>query len=114
MLTHTRCHMHDVSKAVETGVDGVMAARGLLENPALFSGAEWTPAACVSDWLRVSAETGTPFTCFHHHLIYMCGSVLPRAEMAALATNDTKPPSHRRHAGQIRVIRVKSVRFGCD
>ena len=23
VLTHTRCHMHDVSKAIECGVDGV-------------------------------------------------------------------------------------------
>ena len=74
-----------------TGVDGVMCARGMLENPAMFAGGndssedamplsprfhimtrfagfDSTPAECVSRWLRIALDTGTPFTCFHHHL----------------------------------------------
>ncbi|KAE8295375.1 tRNA-dihydrouridine(20a/20b) synthase [NAD(P)+]-like [Larimichthys crocea] len=54
-----------------TGVDGVMAARGLLANPAMFTGYEDTPLECIWDWVDISLEQGTPFTCFHHHLIYM-------------------------------------------
>lgn len=64
----------------ETGVDGVMAARGILENPAMFAGYSETPRECVEQWIKISLETGTPLTCFHHHLIYMCERTLPRAD----------------------------------
>lgn len=64
-----------LSSAVQTrdatGVDGVMVARALLENPALFDGHDVTPKSCVEDYIRFALEDGTPFTCFHHHLCYM-------------------------------------------
>jgi tRNA-dihydrouridine synthase 4 len=63
-----------------TGVDGVMAARGILENPAMFAGASVTPVECVQQWVRIALDIGTPFTTFHHHLIYMCERILSRAE----------------------------------
>ncbi|XP_064483403.1 tRNA-dihydrouridine(20a/20b) synthase [NAD(P)+]-like [Ornithodoros turicata] len=63
-----------------TGVDGVMAARSLLENPAMFSGAKFTPACCVQDWLDLSASLGCHFTPFHHHLMFMLDHALPRTE----------------------------------
>ena len=34
-----------------TGVDGVMCARGMLQNPAMFSGCESTPKECIKDWV---------------------------------------------------------------
>eukprot|EP00096_Caligus_rogercresseyi_P015838 TRINITY_DN831_c0_g1_i1.p1 TRINITY_DN831_c0_g1~~TRINITY_DN831_c0_g1_i1.p1 ORF type:complete len:306 (-),score=93.50 TRINITY_DN831_c0_g1_i1:5-922(-) len=64
----------------QTGVDGVMAARGLLENPAMFNGSEITPKEVVRDWLRISLETGTSFNTFHHHLSYMLEKSLSRNE----------------------------------
>jgi len=73
--------MDDVQETVAaTGVDGVMAARGMLENPAMFSGFDVTPTQCVADWVRLALTTGTPFLCFHHHLIYMCEKSFSRAE----------------------------------
>ncbi|XP_077496662.1 dihydrouridine synthase 4 [Amblyomma americanum] len=64
----------------ETGVNGVMAARGMLDNPAMFSGFKHTPAECVEDWLQLSALLGCPLTQFHHHLMFMLDHVLSRSE----------------------------------
>jgi len=73
--------MEDVERTVEhTGCGGVMAARGILENPAMYAGYHSTPAQCIVDWVRLALTTGTHFTCFHHHLIYMVSSSLSRAE----------------------------------
>ncbi|KAJ3591247.1 hypothetical protein NHX12_009193 [Muraenolepis orangiensis] len=44
-----------------TGVDGVMAARGLLANPAMFAGYEDTPLQCVWDW-ELSVEMTLQWT----------------------------------------------------
>ncbi|XP_042191106.1 tRNA-dihydrouridine(20a/20b) synthase [NAD(P)+]-like isoform X1 [Callorhinchus milii] len=63
-----------------TGIDGVMAARGLLANPAMFAGYEETPLQCVRDWVEIALEHGTPFTCFHHHLMYMLERITSRQE----------------------------------
>nr|XP_023825364.1 tRNA-dihydrouridine(20a/20b) synthase [NAD(P)+]-like isoform X1 [Salvelinus alpinus] len=63
-----------------TGVDGVMAARGLLSNPAMFAGYNETPLECVWDWVDLATNQGTPFTCFHQHLIYMLERVSSQPE----------------------------------
>ncbi|CAI5785227.1 tRNA-dihydrouridine20a/20b 20b synthase NADP+-like isoform X2 [Podarcis lilfordi] len=34
----------------KTGTDGIMVARGLLANPAMFAGYEETPLRCLQDW----------------------------------------------------------------
>ncbi|XP_006802115.2 tRNA-dihydrouridine(20a/20b) synthase [NAD(P)+]-like [Neolamprologus brichardi] len=74
-------YLRDVELTHElTGVDGVMAARGLLANPAMFAGYEDTPLQCIWDWVDISVEQGTPFTCFHHHLIYMLERVSSQPE----------------------------------
>ncbi|KAL0962659.1 hypothetical protein UPYG_G00343510 [Umbra pygmaea] len=63
-----------------TGVDGVMAARGLLSNPAMFAGYSETPLECVWDWVDLATDQGTPFTCFHQHLIYMLEKISSQPE----------------------------------
>ncbi|XP_064626403.1 tRNA-dihydrouridine(20a/20b) synthase [NAD(P)+]-like isoform X2 [Lineus longissimus] len=63
-----------------TGVNGVMVARGLLENPAMFAGYDYTPLECIRDWVDISMSTGTPFQTFHHHLIEMLQCNLSSAE----------------------------------
>lgn len=63
-----------------TGVNGVMAARGILQNPAMYAGYDTTPLDCVGRWLDISTSLGTTYQCFHNHLIYMLERVLPRSE----------------------------------
>ncbi|XP_076469309.1 tRNA-dihydrouridine(20a/20b) synthase [NAD(P)+]-like [Babylonia areolata] len=71
----------DVTTIVEkTGADGVMSARGMLANPAMYAGFDETPVQCIKDWLDLSLSLGTPYQCFHHHLIYMMDRLLSRAE----------------------------------
>ncbi|KAG8577242.1 hypothetical protein GDO81_010112 [Engystomops pustulosus] len=63
-----------------TGADGIMAARGLLANPAMFAGYEETPMSCIKDWVDIALEHGTPYTCFHHHLMYMMEKITSKQE----------------------------------
>ncbi|XP_029472768.1 tRNA-dihydrouridine(20a/20b) synthase [NAD(P)+]-like isoform X2 [Rhinatrema bivittatum] len=63
-----------------TGANGVMVARGLLANPALFAGYEETPLKCIQDWVDIALEHGTPFVCFHHHLMYMMERITSKQE----------------------------------
>ncbi|ODO08871.1 tRNA-dihydrouridine synthase 4 [Cryptococcus wingfieldii CBS 7118] len=64
----------------ETGVEGVMAARGLLANPALFAGYDKTPEHCVSQFINIGLDYGFVFPLFHRHLAYMLESHMARAE----------------------------------
>ncbi|XP_045144826.1 tRNA-dihydrouridine(20a/20b) synthase [NAD(P)+]-like [Echinops telfairi] len=63
-----------------TGTNGVMVARGLLANPALFAGYEETPLKCIWDWIDIALELGTPYMCFHQHLMYMMEKITSRQE----------------------------------
>ncbi|XP_064417532.1 tRNA-dihydrouridine(20a/20b) synthase [NAD(P)+]-like isoform X2 [Latimeria chalumnae] len=74
-------NMKDVENVHQTTrVDGVMVARGLLSNPAMFAGYEETPLQCIQDWVDIALEHGTPFTCFHHHLMYMMERITSKQE----------------------------------
>lgn len=57
-----------------------MCAQGLLQNPAMFNGYPLTPVCCLKDWLDITLGLGTPFTSFHHHLIYMCEHIMTKSE----------------------------------
>ena len=62
----------------ESNCDAVMSARGILTNPALFSGYSVTPLDCVQDWLDITSTIPTQFICFHHHLVFMLEKILPK------------------------------------
>ena len=61
-----------------TGVDGVMSARGLLENPALFAGYEQTPLECIERFVNLSVDYGSNHFIFHHHLMYMMDNLMTK------------------------------------
>lgn len=61
------------SIAAKTGVDGVMAARGILENPALFAGFGVTPVECVQKFLSYAIRCPIPFPLVLHHVGEMTG-----------------------------------------
>ncbi|KAH8273988.1 hypothetical protein KR044_007209 [Drosophila immigrans] len=74
------CDLHHKTKAA-----GVMAARGLLANPALFNSEHslttGTPKECVEQWLDIAESAGDHlhFQCFHHHLSFMWSNEMKRA-----------------------------------
>ena len=61
-------------------VRGVMCARGLLENPALFSGVDTTPIQCIRDWVNIAIGYGSSFDYFHKVLCQMLQGVLAKSE----------------------------------
>ncbi|CAG9540461.1 unnamed protein product [Cercopithifilaria johnstoni] len=66
-----KSYEQSIQVAKYTGVDGVMSANGLLENPAMFAGYTSTPKQCVADWVRLATEHGCPFDLFHQQLMFM-------------------------------------------
>ncbi|BGP58095.1 hypothetical protein JCM8202_006203 [Rhodotorula sphaerocarpa] len=58
----------------KTGVQGVMSARGLLANPALFSGYSQTPVEAVQRFVQHATAYGLIFPLFHRHVSYMLES----------------------------------------
>ncbi|CAH1787401.1 unnamed protein product [Owenia fusiformis] len=73
--------LQDVKDISErTGVKGVMCARGILQNPAMFAGYNTTPKECIKQWIELSLSYGTSFQCFHNHLIYMLEDIIPKSE----------------------------------
>ncbi|XP_013141061.1 PREDICTED: uncharacterized tRNA-dihydrouridine synthase-like protein C45G9.2 [Papilio polytes] len=66
----------------QTNCNGVMAASGLLVNPALFSGAKTTPDSCVKLWMDIKNKykDRITFQCYHHHLVFMLEKVLTRKQ----------------------------------
>lgn len=54
-----------------TGADGVMAARGILENPAMFAGYEEVPVRCVQDFMYWAIKCPISFPLVLHHVSEM-------------------------------------------
>lgn len=70
-------NMDDFQKILDyTNVDGVMAVRGLLENPALFAGYERCPWGALEYFWHYAMEFGgLPFQLLQHHLHCMLESM---------------------------------------
>ncbi|GMG24466.1 unnamed protein product [Ambrosiozyma monospora] len=59
-----------------TGCEGVMAVRGVLDNPALFAGFKDTPWGAIEKFWNLSTSYGLPFRLIQHHLSCMLDSQL--------------------------------------
>ncbi|XP_034473484.1 tRNA-dihydrouridine(20a/20b) synthase [NAD(P)+]-like [Drosophila innubila] len=85
------CELHEKTQAA-----GVMAARGLLANPALFNSdyplATATPRACVEQWLDIAELAGDHllFQCFLHHLSFMWSNQMKRILRVQLNSLNSK------------------------
>jgi tRNA-dihydrouridine synthase 4 len=78
--------MKDIKKiASSTNVDGtstskaadvgVMSARGLLENPALYAGYDQSPWGCVERYVNYAITYGSNSHIFQHHMSEMTRSI---------------------------------------
>lgn len=75
--------LEDANRAFElTQCEGIMAARGLLANPSLYTGTAVTPVSCVEDWVSLARRAGhqMTFQCFHHHLTFMTEKLIRRKQ----------------------------------
>lgn len=65
-----------------TKCDGMMSARAVLTNPALFDNQSSTPISCIQDWINIHHRQGEliTFQNFHHHLVYMMEHMLTKQE----------------------------------
>ncbi|KAG0640838.1 hypothetical protein HOY80DRAFT_776458 [Tuber brumale] len=81
--------LEDVERIVGiTGVDGVMAARGLMENPALFAGFRKTPWGAVERFLHYNANYGPlPYQLALHHVGEMLRDMMVKKERAEMTRN---------------------------
>lgn len=66
--------------AQHTGIDGVMSARGILANPALFAGYDRTPWSAVELFWDYVTAYGLPFRLTQHHFSEMMDNLLTKRQ----------------------------------
>ena len=73
-----------------TGVDGIMSARGLLQNPALFAGFDRCPWEAVKVFMGRVVRAPIPFKLVVHHLSEMIGSDYSQNGGGTLVTKEER------------------------
>ncbi|KAG0688645.1 hypothetical protein C6P40_000708 [Pichia californica] len=72
-----------------TKCDGVMAVRGILNNPGLFAGFDKCPWGAIEKFWDYSTAYGLPFRLIQHHLSCMMEGLIDRKSLIGLnETND--------------------------
>lgn len=72
-----------------TGVDGVMTARGLMSNPALFSGLQNCPWGAVEKFLHYALNYPIPFRLIQHHISEMLVGMTGKQERSHMNQKTT-------------------------
>ena len=73
--------LEDALKCKEiTNCDGVMSARGILSNPAMYLGYQRVPEECIMQFIKSSVEHGMPFKYFHFYLMNMLFTIHSNSE----------------------------------
>jgi len=75
----------------KTSCAGVMSARGLLQNPALYAGFTETPLECVRDWVDFAVPAGLSYGCLHRHLEMMMENQLSQTDKRLLHCMNSLP-----------------------
>lgn len=91
--------------AEQTGVDGVMAARGMLENPAMFAGYDVTPVECVRMFLGYMVRCPIPFQLVQYHVCEMTAKMEGMGKKQKRALMDCRD--------LLELIDVVEERWGC-
>ncbi|KAH0604404.1 uncharacterized protein H6S33_006781 [Morchella sextelata] len=83
--------LDDVDRIIKaTRVDGVMAARGLMENPALFAGYSTTPWGAVEKFLHLNMTLGPlPHQLTVHHVGEMMLKMLNKKERSSMVDSSS-------------------------
>ncbi|KAG4302972.1 hypothetical protein PCANB_000730 [Pneumocystis canis] len=68
-----------------TNADGIMSSRGILSNPALFSGFNICPWSAIERFIEYSLSYGLNFHLFQQHLLKMMKKMLNRKESFELS-----------------------------
>lgn len=63
-----------------TKCEGIMVARGILTNPALFAGFPVTPVDCIAQWVALGLQFEPNFQVFHHHLNFMLEKIIRKGD----------------------------------
>ncbi|KAG4303943.1 hypothetical protein PORY_002687 [Pneumocystis oryctolagi] len=71
----------DVNRVAKyTNADGIMSSRGILSNPALFSGFDVCPWSAIERFIEYSLSYGFNFHLFQQHLLKMMRKILNKKE----------------------------------
>ncbi|CCJ29241.1 unnamed protein product, partial [Pneumocystis jirovecii] len=68
-----------------TNVNGIMSSRGILFNPALFSGFDSCPWSAIERFIEYSLSYGLNFHLFQQHILKMMGKILNKKDSVDLS-----------------------------